>query len=78
MFYNIMFWDDPSKYCIHVGLRYRSPLIPFVMMAYCTVEHETSGCSPNYMMLGGEVATPLDKMYEKPSQVKHFPSNNWA
>lgn len=37
--------------------------LPFVMMAYRSVEHETTGCSPNYLMLGREVSTPLDLMY---------------
>ena len=42
------------------------------------MEHETTGCSPNYLMLGREVATPLDVMYEIPSCVKDIPENRWA
>ena len=49
--------------------------LPFVTMAYRSVEHETTGCSPNYLMLGRGVQTPLDIMYELPSSVKNNPEN---
>jgi hypothetical protein len=32
-------------------------------MAYRAAEHETMGNTPNYMMLGREVTTPLDIQY---------------
>ncbi|CAC5405631.1 unnamed protein product [Mytilus coruscus] len=38
--------------------------IPFVMMAYRASEHETTGQTPNSLMLGRELSTPLDIMYE--------------
>lgn len=47
-------------------------------MAYRSVEHETTGFSPNSLMLGREVSTPLDLMYEMPSCVKDIPANRWA
>ena len=53
-------------------------LLPFVTMAYRSVEHETTGCNPNYLMLGREVATPLDVMYEILPSVKDIPENRWA
>ena len=52
--------------------------LPFVMMAYRSVEHETTGCSPNYLMLGREVGTPIDLMYEMPTRIKTIPTNQWA
>ena len=52
--------------------------LPYVTMAYRSVEHETTGCSSNYLMLGGEVQTPLDIMYEMPASVKSIPANQWA
>ena len=52
--------------------------LPFVTMAYTSVEHETTGCSPNYLMLEREVHTPLDNMYEIPASVKSIPANRWA
>jgi hypothetical protein len=40
--------------------------LSYVMMAYRSTKHETTGCTPNSLMLGREVATPLDVMYEMP------------
>ena len=37
--------------------------LPYVMMAYRAAVHETTGTTPNKMMLGREVATPLDIVY---------------
>jgi hypothetical protein len=34
--------------------------LPYVSMAYRAAEHETTGNTPNYMMLGRGVTTPLD------------------
>jgi hypothetical protein len=34
--------------------------LPYVMMAYRTTAHETTGFSPNMLMLGRETSTPLD------------------
>ena len=52
--------------------------IPYVMMAYRSAEHETTGMSPNKVMLGREVSTPLDLMYELPSNSRHIPINEWV
>jgi transposase InsO family protein len=53
-------------------------LLPFVLMAYRSVEQETTGCSPNYLMFGREVATPLDVMYRMPNLTRSIPPNQWA
>ena len=52
--------------------------LPFLKMAYRSVEHKTTGFSPNYLMLGREVSTPLDIMFEIPSSVRSIPENEWA
>ena len=52
--------------------------LPFLTMAYRSVEHETTGFSPNYLMLGREVSTPLDIMFEMPTSVESIPENQWA
>ena len=44
--------------------------LPYVLMAYRSSLHESTGYSPNMLMLGREVATPLDIMYELPSTMK--------
>ena len=38
--------------------------LPYVLAAYRSAVHESTGCTPNMMMLGREAATPLDLMYE--------------
>ena len=37
--------------------------LPYVMMAYRSTAHESTGCSPNSLMFGREVETPLDVQY---------------
>ncbi|MCG7878903.1 MAG: RNase H-like domain-containing protein, partial [Candidatus Thiodiazotropha endolucinida] len=41
-------------------------LLPYVMMAYRSSEHETTGFTPNYMMLGREVSVPIDIQFGSP------------
>ena len=53
-------------------------LLPYVMMAYRSAEHETTGCTPNRLMLGREVMTPLDLIYEPPVAAKLVPRHAWA
>lgn len=52
--------------------------LQFVMMAYRSSEHETTGFTPNRCMLGREAATPLDLIYEMPSSIKSIPLNQWV
>ncbi|XP_061191689.1 uncharacterized protein LOC133199898 [Saccostrea echinata] len=40
--------------------------LPYVLMAYRSAVHESTGYTPNMLMLGREVSTPLDTMYELP------------
>ncbi|XP_060083339.1 uncharacterized protein LOC132562602 [Ylistrum balloti] len=52
--------------------------LPFVTMAYRSVVHETTGSSPNALMLDREVSTPLGIMYEMPTSAKKIPTHQWA
>ena len=52
--------------------------LPFVMMAYRSSMHETTGLTANMMMLGREVSTPFDLMYEMPPSIEEVPKNEWA
>jgi hypothetical protein len=52
--------------------------LPYISMAYRAAEHETTGITPNYMMLGREVTTPLDIQYCMPRSIAHIPQNRWA
>ena len=50
-------------------------LLPYVMMTYRASEHETTGMSPNRLMLGCETTTPLEIMYDMPPSIKAIPVN---
>ena len=52
--------------------------LSYVMMAYRSTTHETTGFSPNSLMLGREVCTPLDVMYKVPSSIRPVPQNEWV
>ena len=52
--------------------------LPYVLMAYRSTVHETTGFSPNMLMLGRESTTPLDLMYEMPPEIKSIPANQWV
>ena len=39
------------------------------MMAYGSSVHETTDITPNMMMFGRDIITPLDLQYEMPSQI---------
>ena len=52
--------------------------IQYVMMAYRSSEHETTGLTPNMCMLGRETTCPLDLMYEMPPAIKEIPLNVWV
>ncbi|XP_062584077.1 protein NYNRIN-like [Saccostrea cucullata] len=52
--------------------------LPYVMMAYRSAEHDTTGFSSNYLMLGREATTPLYLVYEMEVQWKPIPQNRWA
>ena len=52
--------------------------LQYVMMAYRSSNHETTGYTPNALMLGRDVCTPLDIMFEMPSQIKSVSQNQWC
>jgi transposase InsO family protein len=52
--------------------------IPYVMMAYRSSQHESTGYTPNMLMMGREASTPLDIAFEMPSSWKEVPRNEWV
>ena len=50
-----------------------SHFLPFVLMAYRSSVHESTGFTPNRLVLGHEVLLPLDLMYPPPES--HLPTN---
>ena len=72
--------EDLTKFSVY-GNEYHTDwneYLPFVMMAYRSVEHETTGCSHNYLNFGREVGTQINFMYEMPTSIKKIPINQWA
>lgn len=53
-------------------------MIPYVLMAYRSAEHETSGMTPNMFMLWREDSTSLDLLYELPSGIRAVRDREWV
>ena len=48
--------------------------LPYVLMAYRSSGNETTGYTPNMMMLGREVTVPLDIQFANPNNIKELQS----
>jgi hypothetical protein len=53
-------------------------MLPYVMMAYRSCEHETTGITPNMCMLVRETTCPLDIMFEMPPSIKPVPTYQYV
>ncbi|MCG8033054.1 MAG: DDE-type integrase/transposase/recombinase, partial [Candidatus Thiodiazotropha taylori] len=53
-------------------------LLPYMTMAYRATANETTGMSPNILMLGRETTTPLDIAFEMPAAIKAIPATQWV
>jgi hypothetical protein len=49
-----------------------------MLMAYRSIVHESTGISPNMLMLGREATAPIHLMYEMPSEMKDTPAHQWT
>lgn len=52
--------------------------LSYVLMAYRSSENETTGMTPDMLMLGREVSTPTDLLYELPSGLRPVPDHEWV
>ena len=52
--------------------------IPYVMMAYRATEQETTGMSPDLLMLGRETSIPHDILFEMSPAIKPVPTSKWV
>ena len=48
--------------------------LPFVMLAYRSTVHESTGCTPNQMVFGREVTLPVNLMFGSPPQAGDMPA----
>jgi len=51
--------------------------LPYLAMAYRSAVHETSGFTPNFMMMGREANLPLDVVFGKPPDQRYSSSHEW-
>lgn len=68
---------DAKCFC-RIKLRDWDTHLPYVMMAYRSSEHGTTGATPNMLMLGRETSTPLEIIYNMPQSMKTLPTNQWV
>ena len=52
--------------CLDQNQSDRSTLLPFVLMAYRSSVHESTGFTPYFLVSGHEMSLPLDLMYQPP------------
>ena len=52
--------------------------IPFLLMAYRSAIHNSTGCSPAKMMLGREPKLPIDLMFSRPEEEPPLTVTNYA
>ena len=54
--------------CVSSDQRVWDRKLPFLMLAYRSSEHESTGFSPNRMMLGREAELPVNLLYGPPPE----------
>ena len=52
--------------------------IPFLVMAYRSADHDSTGCSPSKMMLGREIKLPVDLIFGRPEEEPHQGASDYA
>ena len=60
-----------SKFCMD-NKRDWDDHLPYMMCAYRASVNESSGCSPNLVMLGREISLPIDIIYPSAHRPKHY------
>ena len=56
--------------CIIEEQSNRSQQLPYVMMAYRSSVHESTGYTPQFLVFGQELSLPLDCMYPNPQEIE--------
>ena len=65
--FNRMLESQLSKFVDHQR-DWDSHLPLLLLMAYRTVIHESTGCTPASLMLGRDLRVPIDLLYGRPDQ----------
>ena len=52
--------------------------LPYVLMAYRSFVHESTGFTPHYLVFGHEISLPLDLMYQPPPGTTPVDVNEWV
>ena len=64
--------------CVQENQRDWDAQIPYLMMAYRSAVHKSTGLTPNMLMLGRETSLPSDLIYEMPEPLKEESTNQWV
>ena len=52
--------------------------LPYVLVAYRSSVHESTGFTPHYLVFGHEISLPLDLMYRPPPSTTPVDVNDWV
>ena len=52
--------------------------VPYVLMAYRSSVHESTGIHPQYLVFGREISLPLDLMYQPPPSTTQIDVHDWV
>ena len=64
--------------CIDEDQTNWSVKLPYVLMAYRSSVHESTGFTPHYLVFGHEVSLPLDLMYRPPPSTTPIDVHDWV
>ena len=64
--------------CIDEDQTNWSVKLPYVLLAYRSSVHESTGFTPQYLVFGHEISLPLDLMYRPPPSTTPVDVNDWV
>ena len=64
--------------CIDEDQTNWSVKLPYVLMAYPSSIHESTGFTPHYLVFGHEISLPLDLMYRPPQSTTPIDVHDWV
>ena len=64
--------------CIDEDQKNWSVKLPYVLMAYRSSVHESTGFTPHYLVFGHEISLPLGLMYQPPPGTTPVDVHDWV